>query len=554
MPAAGNARVPARSRKDFYCVDGGQTRAVRRADRDRTRAPARRSLVHRPPRVVRQRHAAHHPGQRRASSSSSRRVLNRVDRPATVTAVAAPGTTIWMGRTTPTDAQAIVGGADRTSVTGAHVRDWSLVQSRAGAGTAPALAAADIWRQTATGEGRVRMSVDQTGAPESIVIAAPDGKPVDLTSLTVTVERRTWFFQALLVTLVGLLAAVDRRRRALAAPPGATREPRRRPTEPRPTEPDDQTDAPSPGGDRHDAPTRRSPHEPLDRPHRRRRRPEPGPRRVWRRSRTGRRARRARPGDHHRADLRRDRRGDRRPASSPRPPRPAQPSPPTPQALRTEALTGSALAVANAASRLETGAPPPHRAAHAHRAAQGPRRSRAAPAWPRLILVQTATAEGGAVLNLLVSPDAKTPFRLSAAAPMQPGATVAALDSLTTGSPVVTPAAKLAVQPDAPAQGVCREPGLPQAGRRQGRRRRRPVLAADPRRTPPSRPRPSASSRPSRRRTRSSRDSTVAIALRGGGALVFGLLERTDTITPAARAASRSRRAPTSSAWCARRR
>jgi hypothetical protein len=135
-------------------------------------------------------------------------VLNRVDRPVSITAVAAPGTQIWMGRTTPIDAQAIVGGADRTSVTGAHVRDWSLVQSRSGAGTAPPLATADIWRQTASGDRRVRINLDQSGAPESVVIAAPDGKPVDLTSLTVTVERPTWFFQALLVTLVGLLATV----------------------------------------------------------------------------------------------------------------------------------------------------------------------------------------------------------------------------------------------------------------------------------------------------------------------------------------------------------
>jgi hypothetical protein len=135
-------------------------------------------------------------------------VLNRVDAPATVTAVAAPGTTIWMGRTTPTDADAIVGAADHTSVTGSHLRDWSLVVSRAGAGTAPDLAAADVWRQTATGQGRVHLNVEQTGAPESVVIAAPDGTPVDLTSVTVTVERRTWFFQALLVTLVGLLATV----------------------------------------------------------------------------------------------------------------------------------------------------------------------------------------------------------------------------------------------------------------------------------------------------------------------------------------------------------
>jgi hypothetical protein len=173
-------------------------------------------------------------------------VLNRVDRPVSITAVAAPGTQIWMGRATPTDAQAIVGGADRTTVTGAHLRDWSLVQSRSGAGTAPALGSADIWRQTVSGKGRVRMSLDQSGAPETVVIAAPDGKPVDLTSLTVTVERRTWFFQALLTTLVGLLAT-------LAGAAGLWQDVRRRSQ--RPTQdpsqgpsqgPDDQTDTDAP--------------------------------------------------------------------------------------------------------------------------------------------------------------------------------------------------------------------------------------------------------------------------------------------------------------------
>lgn len=135
-------------------------------------------------------------------------VLNRVDRPVSITAVAAPGTKIWMGRSAPSDARAIVGGADRTSVTGARLRTWSLAQSRSGAGAAPPLAGADIWRQSTSGDGRVRLKLDQAGAPESVVIAAPDGQPVDLTSLTVTVERPTWFFQALLVMLVGLLATV----------------------------------------------------------------------------------------------------------------------------------------------------------------------------------------------------------------------------------------------------------------------------------------------------------------------------------------------------------
>jgi hypothetical protein len=164
-------------------------------------------------------------------------LLNRVDAPVTVTAVAAPGTTIWMGRTTPIDARAIVGGADSTSVTGARIRSWTLVESRSGAGTAPELGIADIWRDTASGDGRVRMNLAQTGAPESVVIAAPDGKPVDLTSLTVTVERHTWFFQALLATLVGLLAMV-------AGAAGLWQN-RRRPAEPAKDKTEAATDAPT---------------------------------------------------------------------------------------------------------------------------------------------------------------------------------------------------------------------------------------------------------------------------------------------------------------------
>jgi hypothetical protein len=133
-------------------------------------------------------------------------VLNRVERPTTVTAVTRGGTPVFIGRTSPSDATAVVGGADVTSVTGARVRSWSLVQSRSGAGPTPALAGADVWRSSSTGKGSARIQVRQQDAPEAVVIAAPDGQAADLVSVTVTIERRTWFFQALLVSLVGLLA------------------------------------------------------------------------------------------------------------------------------------------------------------------------------------------------------------------------------------------------------------------------------------------------------------------------------------------------------------
>lgn len=199
------------------------------------------------------------------------------------------------------------------------------------------------------------------------------------------------------------------------------------------------------------------------------------------------------------------------------------------QKLRTEALTGSALAVANAASRLETGAA----AAPAPLTRTEPPKVLAVSrgtSWPRLILVQTATAEGGAVLNLLVSPDARTPFRLSASAPMQPGASVAALDPLGAGSPVVTTDSRLPVQPADLLKGYAASLAYP-----------KPVPAKD---VDSADPFAAAIRGHAAEQARTfgtlaalkqvhavEPDSTVAIALRGGGALVFGLLERTDTIT-----------------------
>jgi len=198
------------------------------------------------------------------------------------------------------------------------------------------------------------------------------------------------------------------------------------------------------------------------------------------------------------------------------------------QGLREAALTGTALDVADAAARLETGTP-----------AQPTPITRSEPpkvlavsrgtAWPRLIVAQTTAEDGGALLNLLVSPDASTPFRLGASARMHSGASVAALDSLATGSPLVTDGADLAVAPDAllkeyagsltypkPAAATHVRPGDPFATAvRANAAQQAKAFGKLARLTQVHRP----------------QKGTVAIRLKDGGALVFGLLERTDTIT-----------------------
>lgn len=132
-------------------------------------------------------------------------VLNRVDDPVDVTATTSGGAPVWIGRTTPSDARAVVGEGRHTTITGAVVRTWSLERSTSGTG-APAgdLARADVWRQTVTGTGRAHVEVDQGDAPEALVVTSPGGT---VTSVTVTISRGTWFAQALLVALVGLILA-----------------------------------------------------------------------------------------------------------------------------------------------------------------------------------------------------------------------------------------------------------------------------------------------------------------------------------------------------------
>ncbi|MDR6862132.1 hypothetical protein [Phycicoccus sp. 3266] len=132
-------------------------------------------------------------------------VLNRVDDPVDVTATTKDGGQVWIGRTSPSDAKAVVGGSAHTSITGSRVSTWKLAGTTSGTGAPAAdLAGADVWRQTVTGKGRAHVEVDQGDAPEALVVAAPGGT---VTSVTLTISRGTWFAQSLLTALVGLILA-----------------------------------------------------------------------------------------------------------------------------------------------------------------------------------------------------------------------------------------------------------------------------------------------------------------------------------------------------------
>lgn len=129
-------------------------------------------------------------------------VINRVDADVVVTATPAAGSRAWIALANPSDADAVLGAARHTEVTGVDVRDWALTTSARGAGAASdALGTADLWRQQDEGEVPVTLTVEQAEAPETVVVTT-DGAP--LRSVTLSVTNKTWFVESVVAALLGL--------------------------------------------------------------------------------------------------------------------------------------------------------------------------------------------------------------------------------------------------------------------------------------------------------------------------------------------------------------
>ena len=197
--------------------------------------------------------------------------------------------------------------------------------------------------------------------------------------------------------------------------------------------------------------------------------------------------------------------------------------------LRAKALTGAALTVTNADSRLAragststepvTKATPPK--------VLGISRGNS---WPRVMLVQSSREDGRTALNVLVSESATEPFKLASSAAMQPGTSVAALDSLDRGSPLNPQGTGLAVAPKALLEEYAASLRFPKPVTAE-HVSSSDVFARAVRANAVSQAKSFATLASLTQTHTVQPDNTVVISLRDGGAVVFGLLERTDTIT-----------------------
>jgi hypothetical protein len=151
--------------------------------------------------------------------------------------------------------------------------------------------------------------------------------------------------------------------------------------------------------------------------------------------------------------------------------------------------------------------------------------------WPRAMVAQTVPSGGSLpVLHLLTSPDAVTPYRITASATMLPNSTVRRFDPLPQGSRLLADGTDLAVAPTALVTQYAGSLSFP------ARRVADPAYTADPfagqvRQSATTQAASVAVQSGFTQRHEAVPGSTYAVEQAAGGALVFSVLKRTDTFT-----------------------
>lgn len=123
--------------------------------------------------------------------------LNRVSAPAMVSATAASGP-VFLGAAVPQDATDAVGQAKHEDVVVAEFPARTLRLATSGTAAMPDPSGFHVWRAT----GQDRLTVAQDEAPQSVLVYATKGGPVNV---SVTFARSTWFLQSLVALVVGLI-------------------------------------------------------------------------------------------------------------------------------------------------------------------------------------------------------------------------------------------------------------------------------------------------------------------------------------------------------------
>lgn len=158
-------------------------------------------------------------------------LLNRLTTETVVTITPQAGQELWVGTGALADTRAAMGSAELVHGVGVDVRDGRILTTTTGRGSAEGVTEADLWRRVERSSGApIIWTVAQSQTPDSLLIIG-ERPPAEI---TVSWTHRSWFFQALVLTLFGviivaagllLLRSTWTRQRATVAPTDALEAP-----------------------------------------------------------------------------------------------------------------------------------------------------------------------------------------------------------------------------------------------------------------------------------------------------------------------------------------
>jgi len=134
-------------------------------------------------------------------------VLNTVNVPVRVTATRPAGGAVRLAVAPTPDATAIVGASAVSAVNAVHYPAGTMDLRATGSGELGDISTADVWRLAAKGAGSAELVVDQSRAPETVVVTSGDANPLTDVTVTLSWANRAWFFEALAAATIGAVIA-----------------------------------------------------------------------------------------------------------------------------------------------------------------------------------------------------------------------------------------------------------------------------------------------------------------------------------------------------------
>ena len=135
------------------------------------------------------------------------KLLNSLDIPVRVTATRSDGGAVWLAAAPAADARAVLAKSAVSTVSDVDYPAGTMDLRVSPGRDLPDISRADVWRLTGEGTGSADLVIDQGSGPETAVVTSGDATPLTNVTTTLTWVERSWFFEALVASVLGAIIA-----------------------------------------------------------------------------------------------------------------------------------------------------------------------------------------------------------------------------------------------------------------------------------------------------------------------------------------------------------